>query len=316
MIDLHTHSTCSDGTLRPAELARKAAREGVRILALTDHDTTSGLGEFLEAAGACGLSAVPGVEISARHPDATLHLLGHFIRPGHAALETALAGIRDGRKARNARILENLAGLGLPLDPGAVRSQAGGDVVGRPHIARAMVARGYVPDTGKAFAKYLARGRPAYAERYRPEPEEAVRWIREAGGAASLAHPGQMRLHAKDLEALLKRLAAAGLAGLEVFHPEHTAAQRKRFGELAARRGLVPIGGSDFHGGAEPGRRPGYDRAEPLGVPPDAVDRLRILATAACGPAGPGRDTVSSPSPASGNSPGPGAGPQDSAPRG
>lgn len=273
MIDLHAHSTCSDGTLRSAELAALAAAEGLSAVALTDHDTLEGIPEFLAAARERRLRAVAGVEISIEFSPGTMHMLGYDFRCDDPRLAELLRRIREGRKARNERILERLAELGMPVSSAELSAFAGGEVVGRPHIAQAMVARGYVRDQTEAFERWLAKGRPAYVARYRPTAEEAIAVITAAGGVAVLAHPVSLELGEAALIALLRRLRELGLRGLEAHHPEHTPAMRQRYMEIARDLGLVATGGSDFHGGLKPAIRLGRGFGD-LRVPDEALDRL------------------------------------------
>jgi len=272
MIDLHTHSTHSDGTLTPSELAAAASAAGLSAAALTDHDTISGVPEFIAAAPG-GLRAVPGVEISAEFAPGGMHLLGYGFRLDDPDLGALLGRLRAGRAERNRAILERLADHGLPLDWEEVAALAGGEVVGRPHIAQAMTARGHVADPTEAFRRWLARGRPAYVSRYRPSPEDAVAVIAAAGGAPALAHPVTLELSGGPLVALVRRLRDAGLRGIEAHHPEQTPSARRAYAKLAADHGLVAVGGSDFHGARTPGLRLGRGFGD-LRVPDDALSRL------------------------------------------
>lgn len=273
MIDLHTHSTGSDGTLRPAELAALAAAEGLSAVALTDHDTLDGIPEFLAAAREHRLRAVAGVEISVEFSSGTMHLLGYDFRCDDPHLAELLRQMREGRAARNAQILDRLAERGMPLSADEVAAFAGGEVVGRPHIAQAMVARGYVKDQAEAFERWLAKGRPAYVQRYRPGAAEAIATITGAGGVAVLAHPVSLQIGETALIALLRQLRELGLRGLEAHHPEHPPALRQRYMELARDLGLVATGGSDFHGAIKPAIRLGRGFGD-LRVPAEALDRL------------------------------------------
>jgi predicted metal-dependent phosphoesterase TrpH len=284
MIDLHTHSTFSDGSLTPAALVDLARREGLCALALTDHDTTAGLAPFLEACaaaadGAAPLRAVPGVEISVDVTRGTMHVLGYFVRAGDPQLEPLLARIRDGRDGRNGMILNRLRELGMPLDAAEVESRAGGEVVGRPHIAQAMVARGYVRSTTAAFDRFLAKGQPAYCDRYHPPPKEGIAAIRAAGGAAVLAHPWTLEMTRSRLQSFVGELRTEGLAGIEVWYPEHSAEQRDQYLGLCREFDLIAVGGSDFHGAMNPALRLGHG-FNGLGVPDSAVDDLAARATA------------------------------------
>ncbi len=261
-VDLHTHTTASDGSLRPAALVSLAVRVGLRALAITDHDGLEGLPEGLEAGRRLGLEVVPGVELSTHRGGlGSLHLVGLWTEPGGAALGAWLARQRASREERNQRLLARLADLGMPLDPAAVASQAGGPVIGRPHFAQALVEAGRAASVADAFARWLTRGRPAYVERVRPSPEEAIAALHEAGALAILAHPGLAWQgdRGRQLEELA-RLARSGLDGIEVRHPEHSPEWSATLEVEARRLGLAPSGGSDFHGAPKP--------TVPLGKPP------------------------------------------------
>lgn len=252
MIDLHTHSIFSDGSLTPEELITAAMAARLTAVALTDHDTTAGVPRFLAAAQRGGLRGVAGVEVSAEHHPGALHMLGYFFDPAHTGLQEKLARLRAGRTERNREILQHLHALGVELTWDEVHALAGGEVVGRPHFARALIARGHVKDKDEAFARFLARGKPAYAERFRLTPAASIQMIRAAGGVAVLAHPCSLKLGQKQLRALLVELRDAGLGGVEVYHSEHNAAQTKLFQRLATELGLALTGGSDFHGALTP----------------------------------------------------------------
>ncbi len=275
MIDLHLHSTCSDGSETPEQLVRRARRLGLTALSLTDHDTLAGTGAFLAACREQGLVGLPGVELSldVAQEGGTLHLLGYGIDPAHPGLGAALARVRAGRETRNRRILEALGALGLALDEAAVQGFAGDTVVGRVHIAQALAARGHVASVAEAFDRYLAKGRPAYVNRYRLTAEEALGLIRAAGGAAVLAHPFTWRRDEARLEDGLRSLARAGLAGLEAYHSDHTPEQTVTLLRLANRLGLLTTGGSDFHGRAKPDVELGRGRGA-LSVPETCLTRL------------------------------------------
>ncbi|MBR0056527.1 MAG: PHP domain-containing protein, partial [Kiritimatiellae bacterium] len=220
MIDLHIHSSNSDGVLPAAELARRAAAAGLSAAALTDHDTIDGTSAFLEACAEGGaVTGIAGVEFSAASEHGTLHILGLGVDASNQALREALERIRDGRDARNRRILARLNELGYGLTWEEVESFAGGDVMGRPHFARAMIARGWAASLAEVFERFLGRGAPAYVSRFRPAPEEAVALIKGAGGVASVAHPVSWTMDFDDMRASLLRFKEAGLDALECYHP-------------------------------------------------------------------------------------------------
>ncbi len=252
-IELHTHSTFSDGTATPAELVTLAGHAGLAALALTDHDTTDGLAEARQAAATTDLEIISGCEISTNLDGRSVHVLGHGFREDDPGLQGLLAQVRRDREERNRLMLARLAELGMPLDLEAVLAYATGDIVARPHFARAMVERGYVSDIRQAFTRYLRDGGPAHVVVGRPAPVDAVAAIRAAGGASSIAHPRQIALEDDAAwEAFFSELTEAGLTGIEIDHPSQNAEQRRYFGAWAKRFDLVWTGGSDFHGAAKP----------------------------------------------------------------
>lgn len=256
MIDLHCHTTASDGALPPGAVVQVAARAGVRVLAITDHDTVDAVGEAARAAADLGVRIVAGVEISARIGPRELHVLGHFLDPADPALAGRLAAFRQGRASRGDAILERLRAHGVDLDPAELAVQAGGGSVGRPHVARLLVARGVARNMQDAFDRWLCEGRPGWVERPFPEAEEAIALIRGAGGVASLAHPALSGVCGPELE----RLAGLGLSAVEVDHPGQAEAVRRKLRVVAGSLGLLTTGGSDFHGEAGHPGMEGMDR--------------------------------------------------------
>lgn len=245
--DLHTHSTASDGQHAPAELVRMAKAAGLAVMALTDHDTTDGLAGAMAEGRAVGLPVVAGIEISARE-HRKLHILGYGFDPEAAPLKSLCGEMRRSRDERKHVLLERLAGAGMKLDLAEVEAYAGGGIVGKPHFARAMVARGYVPDVKSAFDLYLDGEACAGVGRYKPDAETCIRTIRSAGGLASLAHPCQLGMDDGELDRLVSRLAGYGLNAIECFYPAHTPVQTGTYTYMARRYGLRVTGGSDFHG--------------------------------------------------------------------
>jgi hypothetical protein len=243
-VDLHSHTTASDGTLAPRELVRLAARHGVRVLAVTDHDSTGGVREALdEARSLASLEIVPGLEINCDVPGAEIHVLGYCVDWEAPWFQEFLAAQREERRRRVYRIAERLAELGLPIEPDAVFALVKEGSAGRPHVAQAMVDRGYVKSVREAFDRYLSRNGPANVPRRRLTPAEAVRIVRRARGVPVLAHPGLA-----NRDELIPELVEAGLLGIEAFYPEHSSGQITMYREMCARLGLVATGGSDFHG--------------------------------------------------------------------
>jgi predicted metal-dependent phosphoesterase TrpH len=261
LIDLHVHSAVSDGTDAPAELVAKAAAAGLGAIALTDHDTAAGWAEALTAGAEFGVEVLPGMELSshARQPgdegrdDVTdrhsVHVLGYGLDPAEPRLAAELTAIRRGRDERVPRMLERLAELGLPVTLAEVEAQAGAAVVGRPHIADAMVARGYAADRDEVFARWLRNDGPIQVRRHTPEAARAVDLINGAGGVAVLAHPwargGEGWMTVDVIERLVKE---NGLGGIEADHLNHDADQRAALHRLADRLGVIATGSSDYHG--------------------------------------------------------------------
>ena len=252
-IDLHAHTTHSDGTLSPEELATHAHEVGLTALAITDHDTTSALEPAARAAEDLGLEILPGCEISTRISAGTVHLLAFGFDVDDADFQALLTRVRELRDERNVEIFAKLAALGVPLETQDVMKYVVGRVVARPHFARAMVDKGYAEDTRDVFARFLKDGGPAYVPWESPDPREAIEVVRKAGGAPVIAHPRQIKLGSKGAyRRNFRRWKDAGLVGIEVDHPSHDATYRAQFRELADELDLVPTGGSDFHGAAKP----------------------------------------------------------------
>jgi predicted metal-dependent phosphoesterase TrpH len=255
-VDLHTHTTASDGTLTPRELVLAAIRHGVTVLAVTDHDSTDGLpAAMAEAAQHPPLTIVPGLEINCDVEGAEVHVLGYFVDYGASWFQDFLREQRAERVERVHRIAKRLAELGMPIDPAEVLALVGEGSAGRPHVAQVMVKRGYVKSVREAFDKYLKTDGPANVPRRRLTPHDAVRVIRRAAGVPVLAHPGLA-----DRDELIPELVAAGLMGIEAHYAEHSAAQTSNYLELCRHYDLTPTGGSDYHG-------PQSGRSNPPGTP-------------------------------------------------
>jgi len=285
-IDLHVHSTASDGTLSPSEVVREAHARGLCAIALTDHDTMDGVAEALQAGMRLGVEVIPGVELNTESPAGEVHVLGYFPPPegwspeadpaGHGAgvvgavidreFYDLLASRRDSRAERARKMVQRLRELGMPLSYEDVLRQAGDAPVGRPHIARALLEAGYVESVKEAFDRWLHRGGPAYVPREKLSPAEAVQAIIDAGGVPVLAHPRRI-----DGQWVIQELIDAGLEGLECYYPEHTPEQTERYLGLAREHGLVVTGGTDYHGP----RSPHDADLGSLPVPPEAVEQLK-----------------------------------------
>jgi len=271
-IDLHLHTTASDGRCTPVELVDRAATAGLTTLAVTDHDTTAAIDEVRQLAAARGIEAIAGIEITALDDDRRdVHILGYFFDPQHHALDRFLAEQRAARLARAKAIGDRLAALGMPVDLTPLFARAAEDSrrsIGRPLIARALVEAGYVVDTKEAFDRWLGTGCPAFVPRTGAPPEVVVAIIHEAGGLASLAHPGKLRR-----EPRIAPMADAGLDAVEVFHPDHDPALVERYLGVARELGLLVTGGSDFHGDPAHGLEPGS-----VTLPAAQFERLRLAA--------------------------------------
>lgn len=246
--DLHTHSNRSDGTLRPAEGMVLAAQRDLTGVALTDHDTFEGLEEAAASASELGLDFVPGIEFSAEHDGASLHILGYWVDPDDAAIEAELLRLTATRFRRGEMIVEKLRELGCDISLERVRELAGGDAIARPHIAEAMVEAGVVADEKEAFDRYISDDGSAYVPKHALPPMEALRLIGEAGGVCVLAHPGMWRGNDTVPDELIVEMAASGMAGLEVNHPDHDDEMRAKYAAIAERLGLVATAASDCHG--------------------------------------------------------------------
>jgi predicted metal-dependent phosphoesterase TrpH len=254
-IDLHTHTTASDGSYSPTELVNAAADIGLQAIAVTDHDTISGLAEAIEASEYASIEFVPGVELSVEDDGGRFHLLGYLFDPNDTALGETLAKIRVSRARRNAQMAVKMAELGLPVTMDDVVAEAGdkGEVIARPHFARALMKKGIVSSVQEAFDRYLATGKPLYLPKEVLTPADAIALIHNAGGIAVMAHPGLVPLEPSKLSDRVGSLAReAGLDGLECYYPLHSEEQTGVFLRIAGQAGILVTGGSDFHGTAKP----------------------------------------------------------------
>ncbi|MGC4116102.1 MAG: PHP domain-containing protein [Myxococcales bacterium] len=270
MIDLHSHTTASDGQHSATELIQKAKEAGVRTLAVTDHDTVASLAEASRAAREAGLELVNGIELSAFVNGKETHILGHFVDPAEPALQGLSTLLRTEREKRMHKMVARLAELGMPVEFDEVVRASGGENLGRPHLAQVLMAHGWAKDVRDAFEKHIGAGKPGYVQRYKLSSAEAIALIRKSGGAATVAHLAVNKLTRADLTVLKEE----GLAGLEVAHPDHPAHTRDHVLQLAREFDLVPTAGSDFHGEAiVPGRRLGM-----VEMAADDLERLRARA--------------------------------------
>jgi 3',5'-nucleoside bisphosphate phosphatase len=270
--DLHTHTTASDGTQRPAANVQMAFDAGLGAIAITDHDTVSGIQEAVEAGRKFGIEVVPGVEISTVARNQDIHVLGYYIQAGDPQFLRRLESLREIRDRRNEMMIERLQELGLSITMEEVFQEVKniktkGDTVGRPHIAAVLLEKGYVASISDAFDRYLGKGAAAYANPPRIEPATAIEWIHEAGGAAVLAHPG---IYHDD--ELVEEIVGQGLDGIEVYHSDHSPEDEARYLRLAERSRLLITAGSDFHG-----ERGGVVFHAPIGSRRIGIDVLKSL---------------------------------------
>jgi 3',5'-nucleoside bisphosphate phosphatase len=272
-IDLHTHSNRSDGTFEPAEVVRLAAERALDVVALTDHDTTDGLAEALATGSVVGVEVVPGVEFSAEFDGNSVHVLCYWMDPQDAALQLELGRLREDRFRRGELMVGKLQDLGLPVAFQRVRAIAGDATIVRPHIAQAMVEAGVVATEKEAFERYIGDGGPAHVAKHALDPVNAVALIEEAGGVCALAHPGMWGDQSSVPVELIERMAAAGMRGLEVDHPDHTPEMRECYRTVAGELGLIATGGSDCHGTRYDPVRLGTSLCDP-----EAFAALRALA--------------------------------------
>ena len=242
-VDLHLHSTCSDGTFTPREVVRRAADAGLAVISLTDHDSTDGIAAAKEEGARLGVEVVPGTELSAQAGGTDLHILGYFIDPDHPDLIECLAAYRHARIHRAERIVKKLNCLGLRVSMDKVLAKADSGSIGRPHIADVMLEEGLVLSVDEAFHKYLGYSKPAYESKYSLSPYRAIQVIRSAGGLACLAHPG---LYRRD--DLISPMVSDGMDGIEVRHTKHNASLVARYSKIAKENNLLCTGGSDCHG--------------------------------------------------------------------
>lgn len=282
-VDLHVHSTASDGSETPSEVVRLAAEAGLTAMALTDHDTLEGVEEAREEAARRGIELIPGVELSCEWERGGMHMVVLFLEPGPGPLQDRLAELRDFRNRRNRVIAERLAGLGMDISLEEVEQLAGGGSVGKPHFAEVLRRKGYVPDIPSAFDRYLGAGRPAHVARPLLTPEEAIELARRSGAVSVVAHPHTLGLdRGAEYTAFFEWMAGLGLAGVECYYSEYDPRMRLERVRAVRARGLIPSGGSDFHGAFKPGLLIGAGRGD-LRVPDRVLEDLRAARAEAPG---------------------------------
>jgi len=273
-VDLHSHSTVSDGTFPPEEVVRMAAKAGLSAIALTDHDNIGGVNTAIEAGISEGIMVIPGVEISAEFDRGTLHILGYFFNPSDKILREKLTTLQKARAERNPKIAKKLQDLGIDITYEEVQEIAGSTQVGRPHFAQILIRKGIVKDFNEAFERLLGNGKAAYVDKFRYSPEEAFEMIQSAGGVAVLAHPFTLNISDNDLVTMIRKWVGLGLSGIEVFYPDHTEETITHYTHIANTFSLIKTGGSDFHGNNKEGSVLGD--CGPRGCPTlDVVEQLR-----------------------------------------
>jgi predicted metal-dependent phosphoesterase TrpH len=248
-VDLHLHTSASDGVLSPSRIVRYAKEKGLKAIAITDHDTIDGNAEALNEGAKVDLEVIPGIEISAQFDLGSMHILGFFIDIGNKSMKERLSLLQETRAKRNPKMVEKLRELGVEINHDEVLHASGGGQVGRPHFAQVLLKKGYVHTVQEAFDRYLGKGAPAYVDKFRFAPKEAMELIREARGIPVLAHPFTLHIPSqRQLNVLLAELVQWGLMGIEVYYPEHTEDQISLYKDLAEKHGLLVTGGSDYHG--------------------------------------------------------------------
>ena len=276
-LDLHLHTSHSDGSFTPTGVLELAREAGVTTLAITDHDITTGIPEATLAGQQLGIEVIPGIEISSTFGESELHMLGYFLDWQDARLNERLSTLRESRHRRNPQIISRLQSLGIDITYDEVRALAGTDSVGRPHIARVLMEKQVVASAKEAFDRFFANGKPAYVPRNLPSPAEAIHWIKAANGLAVLAHPTWIKTREGTLTDLVRQLKADGLNGVEVHYSTHTARQTREYLSLAKQLGLLVTGGSDFHGITKPDIEVGIGRGT-LHVPDSLLHNLKDAA--------------------------------------
>ena len=274
-VDLHLHTTASDGVMSPSEIVRYAKAKGLQAIAITDHDTIEGLEEGLSEGEKIDFEVIPGIEISAEHSPGSMHLLGFFLDIHHPLLIERLEYLQKARAERNPKIVERLNRLGIQVSYEEVVKASGGGQIGRPHFAQVLLEKNYVRSFQEAFERFLKKGAPGYVDKFRFTAKEAIHFINEAKGVAVLAHPNTLNLNGySELENLILRLVEGGLKGIEVFYPEHSILEVAQYKTLAERYGLVMTGGTDYHGIERNGLDIGIGRGE-MKLPYSMVERLK-----------------------------------------
>ena len=274
-IDLHTHSSASDGSLSPAQLVAHAQQRGLDAMALTDHDTIDGLDEALTSGAELGLEVVPGLEISVKVENTSMHLLGYLLDHRHPKLMEELLILQKSRAERNPQIVRKLNNLGMDISLEELERASGGGQIGRLHIASVLKDKGHVENVQQAFDLYLKQGQPAHMDKFRFDPETAFSMIHSAGGVSVVAHPFTLTKDRNELDAWIRRFKTMGLSGIEAYYADHTTDQIQFCRQLALKYDLIVTGGSDYHGANKPGIEIGVGRGG-LRVPYSLLEKLKL----------------------------------------
>jgi len=274
-VDLHLHSTCSDGSLTPTEIVTTAADIGLTGIALTDHDTLEGLAEAATVAADRGIRFIGGTELSVLWKDQSMHMLVYFLNPEPGPLQDRMEELRVSRQQRNHHIATRLQELGLEVSMDEVTEEAGSGVIGRPHFAGVLIRKGYVANVPEAFERYLASGRPAYVSRKRLGAAEAIKLARQSGAVPVIAHPHTLNLRAEEFATGFADLVSQGLGGIEAYYGEYTPMMRSRIAAICSDLGIVATGGSDYHGRYKPHLEIGTGKGD-LRVPDEALRQLEM----------------------------------------
>jgi len=282
-VDLHTHSTYSDGSMTPEELVSLASKKGLSVLAITDHDTVDGVPEAIAAGRNAGIEVISGVEVSAKHQGMTVHLLGYLFDYTDKVLLEHLGKLQDGRITRNAAIITKLREQGVDVHEDELLAVAGPGLAGRPHFAKLLIRKRIVQSMDEAFARFLGREGSAYVSRFAYSLEEMIGVFKQSGGLAVIAHPRQLKMSPNEFAAFLSRMSRAGLDGVEAYYPTHSRQYRKLLHNLAEERKLLVTGGSDYHGAVRPNTTlaGGKNMAVPDRLVAEMKNRLRKTNTIA-----------------------------------
>ena len=274
LLDLHVHSTASDGTLSPTNLVKHAKQQGVTVFALTDHDTVAGIPEAIEVAEKVGVTLIPGIEIGAKFGEDEMHILGLYIDHTSEKLKQSLKDLIEIRESRNDKMIEKFQSLGISITLEELQETAGGSVISRAHVARLLKEKGYISSIGEAFEKYIGPGQPAFVGKLGLPPKEIIQMILDAQGIPVLAHPKLLKLPNEEFEKLLLELISYGLQGIEAIYSLHDPEEEEYFKGLAKKYDLLITGGSDFHGENKPTIQIGVGKGN-LNIPMKILEALR-----------------------------------------